>query len=418
MLHRTTVVAASQVVDEEVAMRAWQCRLLVIAVIVLSTSSCRWLQVWAVPQSVSLSTEPAPLPVSFSCGAVFVQARVNGGAPHWFLLDTGAEMLILNRAIYGNEDLTTTIFETGAKGARGESVKLPLVQVDRLDLADAAFIEVSAVLMAEELFTKLDDYKGDRVAGIVGANVFAGVTLSVDYESQKAWLSRTSAPEVDGASVLALAPSGTTPRVPILINGERHETLLDTGVSDRPVIGTKALGAHVKGIVEGELVTSMGQTERGRLGRLDGEMRLGAVAFPNPIVNAEVTVDGASERPYPVIVGHSVLRHFVTHFDFRNRRVHLDRTRRPSVIADAAWTTTGVSAEFRDERWWVSDVIPGTPASDSRISVGDELLRIDDRPADSAGVCAVHVEDAEVTLTLRKNGENYTERLRVVSLVP
>ena len=54
---------------------------------------------YRVPERAELANESVPLPTEIDCGMLFLSASVNNDSPNWFLMDTGAGVLILDQEV-------------------------------------------------------------------------------------------------------------------------------------------------------------------------------------------------------------------------------------------------------------------------------------------------------------------------------
>lgn len=386
--------------------------------VLLLCSSCQSVLFYTFPGYSELSSARVELPAKFSCGAILVKTGINGGEPRWFLLDTGADVLVLNERHYPSSQFPKLVYTATATGMLDESAPMPLVQVDRVDIGDAKFWRLSAIVFTEVLFSRLGDALGEDVAGIIGANVFGDVTLSLDYIKRSVTVSKVPVPQPDGRTILALSPAGPTPHIDSTVGDQAFSVLLDTGVSGRPFIDSGEIRKRLSSVVPADMMITANARRRSARGRLNADIRFGEFVLTQPIVstNLEPQDDGAGTEP--VIYGRSVLERFVTHLDFPNRRVRFDLQSPDSVLPDTLWRTDGLGVGIQDGDWRVIDLIPGTPAVESGISLGDQVTQVNGESASSETLCRANDGRSHNSYRLIRDGEPFDARLPLIQPIP
>jgi len=190
----------------------------------------RWLlRLFLVLQAAISRGDPAAagveeFPFEFREGMVWIQVELEASrAPLWFLLDSGAEVSVV--------DLETTQ-RLGL--ALGERVTVRGVQATMTGRwlktlsATAQGIKLTSHFLALDL-SKLSGACRQKVAGLIGADFFKGRIVQIDFTAGKIRLLKTSHPGSSaGTSPLEIHRGGLC--VQAQVNGGRRQRLrVDTG---------------------------------------------------------------------------------------------------------------------------------------------------------------------------------------------
>ena len=145
--------------------------------------------------------------------------------------------------------------------------------------------------------------------------------------------------------------------------------IIDTGAEDGFNIPASRLSDSEFrfGPVPLRLATSMTRTFRQRTGRLAGTVRLGPHAFADPIVSCD--------EPF-VTIGAEVMRRFRVTLDQRTGQAFFEAKDAADAAAGLAIGSepirmSGVSLELRGDIWRIADVVPGSPADQAGVHIGD-----------------------------------------------
>jgi hypothetical protein len=179
---------------------------------------------WA-PRSSTLAEDRLELVTKSIRGRLFVQAKVNGAGPFWFLVDTGAEGLVLAPHVASAAGLSPGVLTSDVTDAHGLTQPAAVVRVKRLSMSDYEIREAWAVVMTEEQSRRRNF--GAEHGGVVGIQAFADVRLEMDFARGAVTLAKrgtSSRPETDG-----IAYRGVSPRVAIRVGEQEVDVLVDTG---------------------------------------------------------------------------------------------------------------------------------------------------------------------------------------------
>lgn len=310
-----------------------------------------------------------------------VGVSVNGGSERTFLVDTGSPVTILDHSSFPDE----------AEGVL--SVDLAAFGVVFPDLSVTSW-----------------DIPLDPLAGIIGGDLLRHFALSLDYRDGRAWLFDPFDPAAvpEGLQVeplvsvpfellgggLALLPTEDVIEVPPtrVIARARFEAQAD------PIWVLVDSGASAV-VLEESFLAQLG--DLGGRPRLDG-LTVGTFEGPQPGYLSrvwQVGLDAAAVDDVPVIVvpgtnlfssisdevglpiqallGGSMLRWYVTTFDYPGRQLHLARYSDPSHILPNEYVSVGFSMDPVGDDWTIYEVYPGTDAAAEGLVEGDVVEELD-----------------------------------------
>lgn len=348
---------------------------------------------WSVQAAASLETRRVPVDI-VSGGRIFVQARVNGSDPLWFLLDTGSSRSFLDPG---------QIQPLGLRNADAEKSK---------ELSRNALVEIAGLQLAEHPFTvaPVRVPVAHPVSGILGAPFFRQLVVAIDYAASSVTLSDPHGFRYSGpGKVVPLELSSGVPvvgaRLTVGSRGPLTARLrVDTGANwplriERGFARAKQLLASTEGMhrlqaegTDGEETFLAGRARLLQIGPF--LFRDEVATFPgNPSVAH--ALDG--------VLGAALLNRFRVTFDYSRRQMILEPTEMLGVSFD--YDLAGVMVVADGKGFKVSSVQSGTPGGDSGIQAGDMLLAMDDRPV--AGMTLLQVRQL-----FRQDGEKHTVEIQ------
>lgn len=235
-----------------------------------------------VPAKTTLAAPRVALPTVAVEGiaCLFIEARINGQGPFRLLVDTGATGLALSPRVAQAAGLkpafTDAITVTGASGA--QQVGSAAI-VDRLEAGGFRAERVMAYLLSSvdaENFSQLGS-----MDGFCGLGVFADVILEIDFPRQQVNVVRPGAEHYPEAVAVAVDHTGAVVRAEI--GGQPRRLAIDTGFEgnfELPLDGLALRGPRTRA----GRVISLGGSSAAESGQLDGDVRVGPVAWINPPV--------------------------------------------------------------------------------------------------------------------------------------
>ena len=334
------------------------------------------------------------IPFEINSDKIYLQVSIDRGGPFWLVLDTGSPGMILDTRV--GEELGITTGEGFQVGGAGEN---PFT----LARADSAFdIGLPGLRLLDQpahvgnIDAIVGPFEGRRIDGVLGGyNIFAEYTVEIDYHHQvlhvrdrndyKYFGDGTVVPiEIDGGHCVTTA-------IAILADGDTlaGDFMIDTGLRGTLVFNTPYVNEHdLLDRFGPTLYTTMGGGVGGQvkthIGRL-GDFVFGGVPLGGIYASLSQIESGALGNPdLAGIIGSAVLQHFRVLFDYAGERLILFDSDFDAGRLDFDKSGTFLVADVDDRSVCrVIDVIPGSPADEAGLAVGDIIREIDGKPADS-----------------------------------
>jgi len=360
------------------------------------------------------------VPVEFTGDAIFIPTLVNG-EPVWMILDTGATMSVLSTPVA--EGLGITPVGTGAGVGTGGLGEVGILQADSLSIGGLTFEEPT--LAAADL-SGFGRHFGREWGGILGYELFARTVVEIDYGQSALTIydPETYAPPEAEPGVVEILPLRLDEGIPAVeaeLDGVRGYFALDLGNLNYTTVYRPAVEEY--GLEERypdwrpQLVSGFGGANFHRLVRA-GELRLGSVSVPEPLVVLSGETEGALARTRELgNIGQDILRRFrrVT-LDYPDWRVILEVG--PDGLGEGVppnrlgFTAAGDT---------VVAVWGDTPAERAGLLEGDVVLALDGVPFETLTALDLIEWSAaepgtERTLTILRDGEELELRMTTEDL--
>ena len=380
---------------------------------------------------------PAPPPPDFELAAgktattvpfelinnhIYIDATLNGQGPFHLLCDTGGANIITPEvaAKLGLE-------LAGALQGRGvgeKSEDISLTKIGTLQIGDAT---LSDQLFAVFPLASLAKVEGTPCDGLVGYEVFKRFVVRVDYEHSKLTLTLPSAFAYDGDGVaVPFVFNGHIPQVDGAIDGIPGKMDIDTGSRASldllaPFVATHDLEAHYAPKFEATTGYGVGGPARSLVTRA-GVLELGGVAVKNVVTELTTQTQGAFTDPYVAgNVGGGVLKRFNIVFDYDRQQIIFERN--ANDAKPDTYDRSGMWINLSDGGFEVMDVVPGGPAAEAGMKVGDEITAIDGTPTTAMSLPATRVllkteaPGTKLRLSVRSGEETHEATLVLRDLV-
>jgi hypothetical protein len=343
-----------------------------------------------------LSSGDMTAPASVRSGTFHIDATVNGRSTARVIIDTGAPYSLLETSAFDGE------------------VQEDVGSVDSLTIADVTLLHVPTVGQ---------DLPGSpsRGGGLVGFTAFGQFPVSFNYRDRAVSLAGGPQPEgleTDSVSIpFTLEGGGYGPVrrggrpmeipasrvvIPVLIEGEEHEVLVDTGAS---FVGLRKsvfdrLAADGRGQVEEhvQLASSVSTTNVMRLRSVTVEgMEIFDATAASSSRDAASNAPGMEDlldsltnevgRPVDGLLGGVVLREFYLTMGYPEGRLSLTRYTTRDHIRDQyrrVGIELAISSKGPPFTYAIGQIYDGTDAARQLeslgIRVGGEVLSVDDQP--------------------------------------
>lgn len=353
----------------------------VLSGLVLVLAGCVGVHPWLVPPTrTTLAADRIELPTKLEGGRLYVEARVNGAGPYWFLVDTGAWGLVVAPHVLIEAGLTTSANRSAqVVDAHGNGWKAQSARVARLQMPGFEIEGLHAVVQTDEQRTRANSPITD--GGVLGMRVFLDVALALDFERNVVSVSKPGALELKEDE--SIPYEEICPIVTVNIGATPVRILVDTGSNEALTLATlrdwPLLYAPLK--ADGYSL-AVGGYRRPMFSQLRDDVQIGPITHRNLIVS--------SSGPGSNAVGAEF---------FRRWRLVLNQQRRllwilgPPFIAVSEFQSS-LDSEGRPKMWgffWVPEgkslrireVDAGTRAEKLGFRAGDLVVAIEgETPAD------------------------------------
>jgi hypothetical protein len=281
-----------------------------------------------VPARFDSKDQSVALPFDRHDDLIFTRVRVNQSEPLWFVVDSGASRILIDRRRAQSLGLrpegASSVQGAGAgrvpvEMVRGVSLSLPGLTLSDHDIWSIDLAGVTSTL-------------GRDVDGILGYDFFARLVITVDYTARSLTIVGPERYRDDGKG--ATLPIEFDDKLPyvrgeLVLPGEvtiQDRFLVDSGSSD--AVDHPAV-KHIPSRSETTTGVGLGTAGRGYLAR-GKAFRLAGFEVSDPIV----ACCGGTEKTSKLIGG-AILSHFRVTFDYANSRLiiapgqNAKRTRQP-----------------------------------------------------------------------------------------
>ena len=260
-------------------------------------------RVTGAPGSTELPGGSAKVPMVGTKTLPLVEIKINGRGPYKLLVDTAANVTLLQMRVA--DELKLRVLRPG------DSSKL--VAVESMEIGNARFRDLVVGARAWD----------EKIDGVLGFNVFANCLITMDYPAQTLEMRNGALPVADGATVFRYGLDNRSPTLEMTVGKTRMTMLLDTGAVQSIVLSEKdAAKLEFRSALKtgSQLWTFDTGKTHARVGRLAGDVVFGASRVKEPTVH----VSGED----PPLIGSDFLEDFVITFDQRNQTVSIVRGRK------------------------------------------------------------------------------------------
>ena len=249
------------------------------------------------PKIVRFDASVVNVPMLGSKTLPLVEAKLNGKGPYKLLVDSAANVTLLQMRVA--DELKLPVLRPG------ETSKL--VSLDSAQIGGAHFEDL--VVGAKSWDEKID--------GVVGFNLFANCLLTLDYTRQRIILREGTLPPANGKDIFTYGLDNRSPTLEITIGNERLTVLVDTGAIQGVVVPDTIASKlrFMNGLAPGPSLSTFDTPKsRSLTGRLAGSITIGIHEISEPTIHVWNDVP---------VIGSGLFRDFILTFDQRNRTLRL-----------------------------------------------------------------------------------------------
>jgi hypothetical protein len=362
------------------------------------------------------------IPFNFENDHIMVEGRVNGSRPLWFMLDTGAEATIVNKARMA--ELSLQPFGASSVSGGGNATDFAFADVARLEIGGVALLDQRDGVID---LAGLERIYGMPMGGILGYDFFSRFVVRVDYDAKTIDLLEPSEYTDEGAGTqVAFVLEGRQPHVTSTITVPslppiESDLIVDSGAADTVNLTSPFVKAHRllefarktpaggPNTMAGSEKEFFAQTSvRGRLGGIT----LGTFTLQDIPSNLMVGAKGAyASASFSGTIGEGVLHRFNTVYDY-SRSV---MTLQPNAAFEQPFPARKTfGATFLSDgpdytRFTVTGVRKESPAEAAGLKKDDVVVAADEKPASALRLADIRKliadEGAHHVLTIQRGDE-------------
>ena len=332
----------------------------------------------------------ARIPFELNGNSIFLQVRVNGSRPLWFVFDTGASGSVMNETVA--QSLGLKAEGSGATMGAGGQVRSSALRGLTFDVGGALLKDLNVIALA---LVSLEHTSGRAMDGILGSELFRRYVVEVDYERKLLTLYEPSEFKYAGrGQSLPLTFIHNHPYVRAKVQLPDREPIegefvIDAGSNFQLILLPSFIAEHKLAAslpptlntyaraVGGEVALPIGRSAR---------LLLGGFSIDNP-VTAFPQSGMFGQAGKAGNIGSAILRKFKVTFDYSRKVMILESNKFFGDAYDVDMTGLVLASEspgFEVVR--VNRVLEGTPAAEAGLRQGDEIIAVDSRPAVELGL--------------------------------
>lgn len=253
-------------------------------------------------------------------GHVLVHPRINGKDVGWFILDSGAESMVIDPKTADELQLPKVGME--AVVGVGGAVQEPFRTADKFDLGPASMQNVTFI---EIDLAQLSEFFKVRISGIVGYDFFRRFIVNLDLKKPQVTVEDPTTYRLPSGTWSKLLFSTGNPAVLAKFEGDHQGWFrLDTGANGAVTFHTPTVESYH--LLENRQTAAaseagVGGTVEARIGHIDW-FELGGRRFQKVEATFSQAKTGAfSDRYLSGNIGQDLMEPFVMVFDFGGSRV-------------------------------------------------------------------------------------------------
>lgn len=371
---------------------------------------------------------------------IVIPILINGEGPFNFILDTGSESgMIFDRFVIAENNLanarTIPIYANNGNKITDLLVANDIdIQMKGVNGAD------QSMLVLKENSMDIENVLGVNAHGVLGSELFNRFVVEVDYKNEKLRLYEPDKFKLPkGFKKIDIDVRDFRPYVKANIKqkGEKRvdiNLLVDTGASsalfldeerhDEIVLPAKTvqhdLGSTLTGTIEGKV----GRIKRLNIGK-NFRFRRVVTSFPDNWQVKKVIGPKGKEMTRYGTIGSDILSRFTIIFDYLNSAIYLKKTneyRDPFKFNTAGFTFNAEGKEGETKQFFVTKIIPKSPASEIGIQPGDEIISIEGRPIFFYSFTDINgflrePEGSKLSIIIKREGKLYKKDLVLKKLI-
>jgi hypothetical protein len=395
---------------------------------------CRLLPLAQPGYEILKDVKRIDIPFEYKNDLIIVNVMFERLFPLKFIFDTGAEHTILaKRAI---TDILNTPYEREFKLV-GSDMKTVLTAylVRNIHLRiDNMIVPNHAMLVLDDDYFRFEEMTGLEVHGILGADLFKGLVVKINYERRVISLMKTNAYKKPDKNyqALALDISRNKPYLNTTIRLETDSTinvklLLDTGAMLSLLLNTDT---HPnlrlpENAIKGNIGAGLGGFLEGYLGRVTA-LQLGGLQCSEVLTNFQDLTAGMDTTVLfsrNGLIGNQILSRFHLIIDYPREQLYLlpNKKFKEAFEFDKSGLVV-IATDLQLNKFTVHDVLPNSPAAAAGLQKGDVIKKINWMPAAMLSLSDIHQtfkkkEGKKINIVVQRDEQKLKFKFRLKKLI-
>ncbi|UFH54744.1 aspartyl protease family protein [Spirosoma sp. KNUC1025] len=364
------------------------------------------------------------IPFQFRSNLIIIPVCINEREVASFIVDTGVGPTIITDARAFQLQHFTVSRRLNMAGVGGENTLEASVAINNSIRVGSLRADHHALVILQEDVLNLSEYAGVPIHGIIGYELFANLVVTIDFQHQVLTLTQPDhfryrrskgdrypiSIQDNKAYTNALSVSNGSQSLPLRL-------VIDTGAGQALLLDRyQRSAAPVSGkIVRVPLGRGLTGFIHGQMGRLP-MVYIGRYLLNNVLVSYPDSTDfGRKLTNLPQRqgnVGCELLRRFRVTFNFPERYMILKPVKQ-MLRAPFEHDMSGLELRARSDnlsRYFIAQLVRQSPAERAGLQVGDELLIINNSPADTLTMGDIQAmlqagDGKPVSLIIRRHGQ-------------
>ena len=312
---------------------------------------------------------------------IYVDASIDGKPPEAFLFDTGA----------------TDILETGAAKRLGIAVEGALPgggfgdKIAAVGFAKVRSVSLGGLTLPDQVFGDIDmsgliAIEGTDSAGLLGYEFVKRAVLTIDYANRTLTFTKPDAfVPPTGATAIRFTFAAHIPMIAGTLDGFPGEFELDTGARGALTVMAPFAAQHdlidrYRANRSATVGYGVGGPSKALLARAS-KLDIAGVTIDAPVTEIVTDKGGAAEAARTAgNIGGDILKRFTVTLDYAHEKLWLE----PNALAKEreVFDRSGIwIGRAADGAISVGDVVAGSAAAASGLSIGDEILSVNGKSA-------------------------------------
>jgi hypothetical protein len=322
----------------------------------------------------------------------WVQVRVNDAKPLWFVLDTGNPALSFIDMTRAKKMGLKVENERKQRSGAGEGVTTTVGTTSGVTLEIAGRKVANRTISVVDV-SHVSQFEGRHLNGTLGGAFFSRYTLEIDYPNRIVQFHDARTYKYGGPGVryrIKFLNGLVTVRAAVVMPGGKPieaDFVVDTGARTALIFNSTFVEKHklLDKLDKKFLATvggGVGGECKGYVGRISS-LRIGPLVMPKPVAVFSTDKTGVLASPsFAGIIGGGVLKRCRVVFDYANKALFLERTRRKPEPYEYDMSGMFLTAEGpKFKKFKVMSVVEGSPAAVVGLRRGDIITAINGRKA-------------------------------------